>query len=163
MSTVSSLSLANSLSSSTSSSSSSASKASSTSATDTNAILKNATVSGSGSMNFLDTSSDTAVTKLLNAEKTKTTQTVQGNYFYSEDYLRAQANEIHARIVTFQNLGLTSQYQQAEQEGQVVVQEYQALQKATALGTDPVAAIKAVQKAAQLQSFGSPPNVLVSA
>lgn len=51
----------------------------------------------------------------------------RGNYMETEDFLRMKAFEIRGRIVLYQNLGMTAEYQQAQLEGAEVVKKYQAL------------------------------------
>jgi hypothetical protein len=70
------------------------------------------------------------VQQMLSRQKADTEKNKdRTNYFESEDYLRMKAFEIRQRIVLYQNLGLTQQYQQAQAEGQEVVKKYQALLK----------------------------------
>ena len=161
MSTVSSLSLANAISGSSTKATSSGT---SSAATDKNAVSQSlfATQSSNGSSTFLTSTDTSAVQKMVDAQKTKVTQVTQANYFYSENYLRLAANEIHSRIVTYKNLGMTAQYSQAQQDGQVIVQEYQAYEKAKAAGLDTTQAIKDVQKQAQSESFAVAPSLLLS-
>lgn len=82
--------------------------------------------SSGGVATFLDSSDISPVQKMLNAQKT-TQATKPGSFFESEDWLRMKAFEIRSRIVMYQNLGLTSEYQAAQQEGADVVKKYQAL------------------------------------
>jgi len=49
------------------------------------------------------------------------------SYFESEDFLKMKAFEIRSRIVMYQNLGLTREYQMAQQEGADVVAKYQKI------------------------------------
>lgn len=67
------------------------------------------------------------VQKALQARQTEVTQRSGNNFFESEDFLRMKAFEIRARIVLYQNLGLSQEYAQAQAEGAEVVKKYQAL------------------------------------
>ncbi len=127
--------------------------------------------SNGSSSTFLTSSDKSPVQKMVEAQKTSITQTEKGSYFYSEDYLRLQAFEIRSRITTYKNLGMSAQYAQAQQEGQVIVGAYQAYVKAQAKAGDDeaagkaagVAAAKAYMQKAQQQSFSSAPTLLTSA
>jgi hypothetical protein len=127
-----------------------------------------ATSNGSSS-SFLTSSDVSPVQKMVNAQKSQTTQVEKGSYFYSEDYLRLQAFEIRSRIVTYQNMGMAAQYAQAQQEGQVIVGAYQAYMKASVAAGEEggkaagAAAAKAYMQGAQRQSFAITPNVLIGA
>lgn len=77
-------------------------------------------------VSFLNSSDVSPVQRML-ADQKKAQETAPGNYMESEDFLRMKAFEIRARIVMFQNLGLTQEYQMAQQEGAEVVKKYQAL------------------------------------
>jgi hypothetical protein len=109
--------------------------------------------SGAGSSTFLGATDKSGVQKILESKQSDASRADQNNFFFSENYLRMKAFEIRARIVMYQSLGLTDQYQQAQQEGQIVVQQYQAYQKAQAANKDPIAAVKAISQKIQFEAL----------
>lgn len=70
---------------------------------------------------------DSPVRLMLDKQKAEAAEKV--NYEETEDFLRLKAFEIKNRITLYKNLGMTAQYQQAQQEGAAVVQKYQELLK----------------------------------
>lgn len=119
-----------------------------------NSPFLNATSGSGSSKSFLTTQSASPVQQMLDNQKSQTTSSEGGDsFYYSEDYLRMKAYEISGRIATYKNMGMTAQYSAAQQEGQMIVAQYQAYTKAAATGGDPIAAAKAVGQEWQKQSF----------